>query len=177
MLGLLSVGWMYLRRRTGLVFAIIGIAVALALVLSLPRMGDIDTQEGSARTRLDHWSYGLQLFKTHPIMGVGVGNFADIGNYTHTAHNSLVLVMAETGFVGTFFWISMLLCFFMHLRAIRGEEPGAALVRTVQLCPGIGNGRLADLRLFPQSNLQATAVYTHGLGRGVVECDRKGKRS
>ena len=122
MLGLLSVGWMYLRRRTGLVFAIIGIAVALALVLSLPRMGDIDTQEGSARTRLDHWSYGLQLFKTHPIMGVGVGNFADIGNYTHTAHNSLVLVMAETGFVGTFFWISMLLCFFMHLRAIRGED-------------------------------------------------------
>lgn len=122
MLGLLSVGWMYLRRRTGIVFAVIGIAMAFALIVSLPRMGQIDTQESSARLRLDHWSYGLNLFKTHPIMGVGVGNFADIGNYTHTAHNALILVQAETGLVGTFFWISMLICTFLHLRDIRNED-------------------------------------------------------
>lgn len=124
MLGFLGVGWMYLRRRTGIVFAGIGIAVGLALILSLPRMGDIGTKESSARARLDHWSYGFQLFKGSPIMGVGVDNFIDAGNYTHTAHNSLVLAMAETGFVGTFLWVSMIFCAFKHLSDIRKDDRG-----------------------------------------------------
>ena len=54
---------------------------------------------------MEHWSYGLDLFKSHPIFGIGMDRFTE--NHTHTAHNSFILVMAECGFFGAFVWVTM----------------------------------------------------------------------
>ena len=61
--------------------------------------------EGGA-DRLELWSSGINLIKTHPFFGVGLGNFAD--EVGITAHNSVVVCAAEIGLVGFYAWVLLL---------------------------------------------------------------------
>jgi O-antigen ligase len=45
----------------------------------------------------------MHMFLSHPVLGVGVGNFTDYNQLT--AHNSFVLVLAETGLIGYTLWL------------------------------------------------------------------------
>jgi len=79
------------------------------------------TQDYSTAERLAHWIAGLQMYMTHPILGVGIGNYPDV--YSHyyitifvnslgQAHNYYINIAAETGTIGLlvylFFIASML---------------------------------------------------------------------
>ena len=105
LLGLAALGWYYLYRRTGPTVSVAGLIFIMFLLVAIPRMGNVNPGEGSARSRLDHWSYGLSLFRSSPIFGVGMHMFTE--GYSHTAHNSLVLVLAELGILGTFAWLGL----------------------------------------------------------------------
>jgi O-antigen ligase len=64
---------------------------------------EISAQSGSDRTAL--WSSGLQMLKSHPLFGVGLGSFADsCDGCGHTAHNSVMVCAAELGLFGLYFW-------------------------------------------------------------------------
>ena len=65
--------------------------------------------EGSSESRWNYIVSGFRMFKTHPLMGVGVNNyprfyeqysqlFLETGN--HTAHSTWMLLLAETGPIG-----------------------------------------------------------------------------
>ena len=62
--------------------------------------------DASAETRLDAWSAGLLMLKGSPIWGVGSNLYLD--HHPHVAHNSFVQCFAETGLVGYFIWLSLL---------------------------------------------------------------------
>jgi O-antigen ligase len=48
--------------------------------------------------RIDCWHEGLAIWREHPLIGVGLGQF---GQYHYkTAHNSYLLALAELGFIG-----------------------------------------------------------------------------
>jgi O-antigen ligase len=97
------------RRRIGTMPAVVlGIALfAASMALHFTGGREISTEAGEDRTAL--WGDGLQILKTHPIFGVGLGGFPDFcGGCGVTAHNSLVVCAAETGSFGLFFW-----CFFL----------------------------------------------------------------
>ena len=70
------------------------------------------------------------MFKSAPLFGVGFGKFADIADLT--AHNSFVLCLAELGFVGSTFWVALLVTTMMGLNGIikarekRQTEPACA---------------------------------------------------
>ncbi|KIX13278.1 O-antigen ligase family protein [Dethiosulfatarculus sandiegensis] len=121
-LALASVFWFYFYRRTGLVIAIAALALFASLVVSIPRIGQINTQDSSSRGRLEHWSVGLQLLKENPVFGVGAFRFTDF--HHHTAHNSLVLVLAELGLFGGFIWIAMFYSAFREI-ALTKNLPNA----------------------------------------------------
>src|SRR5690606_28785740 len=90
--------WVW-RRRGAFAAMILGVA-ALGAIMALPsRMGDLDAGESSAAGRVDAWFSGLEMFVANPLLGIGPGNFAD-NNANLTAHNSFVLVLGETGFIG-----------------------------------------------------------------------------
>ncbi|MGA3160848.1 MAG: O-antigen ligase family protein [Terracidiphilus sp.] len=97
------------RRRIGTLPALL-IAVgvfAAAMALNFTGGRDISVDAGTDRTAL--WSSGLQMLKSHPFFGVGMGSFIDnCGDCGHTAHNSLVVCAAELGLVGLFFWAMFL---------------------------------------------------------------------
>ncbi|MFH1060818.1 MAG: O-antigen ligase family protein [Pseudomonadota bacterium] len=115
-LGLVGVVWVYFRKRIGMVAGIFAMLMVLSFLMVLPRMGEINTQEASARSRLEHWSNGLGLFRSNPLFGVGMLSFEKYDD--QTAHNSLVLILAETGFVGTMLWIAMFYVCFRDMKRL-----------------------------------------------------------
>ncbi len=119
MLGVLAVAGIYVWHRRGLLTASVLGAVGLALLkLVSMRMQQLDAEESSAFGRVDAWYEGLQMLRTHPLLGVGVGNFTDYN--VLTAHNSFVLVLAETGVLGYSLWLAFIgYGFWMMLTVMR----------------------------------------------------------
>lgn len=109
--------WLWLRR--GIVTAVVVAGGGLALMQMLPsRLQELDASEESAAGRVDAWYQGLQMFQSKPVFGVGAHNFTEF-NYL-TAHNSFVLVLAETGFIGYTIWLAFVgYCFWMMFTLCR----------------------------------------------------------
>lgn len=80
------------------------------------------TQDDGDRVGL--WGQAMSTFRTHPVLGVGVGNFAEFSDTSLTAHNSYVLCMAETGFFGYFCWLTVIIANWIRLkRTIQPVDP------------------------------------------------------
>lgn len=77
----------------------------------------------SAQGRIDAWYAAKVMIKSHPLFGVGKGNF--IEHYELMAHNSLLLVAAETGLIGAFFWVMLIVLAFKSLNRIENMKLGA----------------------------------------------------
>jgi hypothetical protein len=108
-LAMMAVVLVAARRRIGTVPALVlagGLFVA-ASALQVAGGREISTSSGSDRTSL--WGEGMQMVKTHPLFGVGYGHFGDNSDVGLTAHNSIVVCVAELGFVGLYFWTLFLL--------------------------------------------------------------------
>jgi putative inorganic carbon (hco3(-)) transporter len=124
MLGVLTVIGAYIWYRRGVVVAGVLGAVGLTVMKMLSsRMQELDAGEESASGRVDAWYEGLQMFKSHPLFGVGPGNFTDYNPLT--AHNSFVLVLAETGFVGYVLWLALIGYTFWMVAAVLRAKPDA----------------------------------------------------
>ncbi len=123
MLGLLAMVAFYAIQRFGWVRSlIVGPLLLIPLLLLAPsRVSEISADEDSAAGRIDAWYEGFDMFKTHPLFGVGKGLFTE--HHPLTAHNSFVLAIAELGTVGYFFWLSILIVSGLMLARILGAEP------------------------------------------------------
>ncbi len=110
------VGIYYLIIKGGaklIVFSLIAAPLAATILASL---GGISGSGDSANGRLDAWYVGIQMLLSHPLFGIGMGNFIEVHNLV--AHNSYIHISAELGFVGYTLWggvliLSMLASFFL----------------------------------------------------------------
>jgi O-antigen ligase len=78
-------------------FALVGASLKI-------RSETIGGGDQSSLDRIDGWQLGMELFQSNPLFGVGYNHYIDF--YFLTAHNSLVLVLAETGALGYVLWVS-----------------------------------------------------------------------
>jgi hypothetical protein len=109
LLALTAVAVVAARRRIGTIPSLL-VAGALfvgASVTNFTGGREISANAGSDRTGL--WGQGLEMLKSHPIFGVGFGNFRDYCGCGHTAHNSILVSAGELGMFGLFFWCLFLL--------------------------------------------------------------------
>lgn len=115
----------HLWRRRGLMVAGIVGTVGLAGLMLLPsRLSQLDVEEASAYGRVDAWYEGLQMFAANPVFGVGANQFSDY--HFLTAHNSFVLVLAETGIIGFTVWLAFLAyCYRMIFAILRAPVAAA----------------------------------------------------
>jgi hypothetical protein len=102
LLALLAMAVVAGRRRIGTVPALMVAAGLFVAAMTLDFTGgrDISAESGSDRTAL--WSGSMQLLKSHPLFGVGIGNLPDY--LGQTAHNSVMVCAAELGLFGLYFW-------------------------------------------------------------------------
>jgi hypothetical protein len=93
---ILAVLGVYFVKRFGLRGLLAGGLFGLPLLLLGGRQGS--EAEVSTNERLECWYEALGLFREHPLLGVGFGQF---GEYHYlTAHNSFMLTLAELGAPG-----------------------------------------------------------------------------
>ncbi len=131
------------RRRMILTAAVLGTVIVCAAAIGLSpdlrhrltaMRGELG---GSARVRAEYWSAGLSMWTSHPILGVGPGNFQNhymqhksvAAEDVKTAHNDYVQILAECGpfalLAYAAFWL-LLLRPSVPLRGffqLRGREP------------------------------------------------------
>jgi putative inorganic carbon (hco3(-)) transporter len=77
---------------------------------------EISAKEDSAGQRIDAWFEGLMMLKSHPLFGVGYGQFVE--HHDLTAHNSFVLGFAELGFFGYTAWIALIVMAFLGIQQV-----------------------------------------------------------
>lgn len=89
------------RKKVGIVPSmIVGALIFVGLTLS-GFSGGRDV--GAGDDRMEAWSMGLTLIRSHPVFGVGYKRFTEY--YEITAHNTIIVCAAEVGLVGLFFWM------------------------------------------------------------------------
>ncbi len=129
--GMLAVGILASRRKLGTIPSLIGAAVAFAASMAIGWTGGREISVEAGSDRLEAWSTGLQLIRSHPVFGVGFQRF---GEYFYiTAHNSVVVCAAELGLFGLFFWVLFLLTSLRDLRV--AQKAGLATPDSIQDAP------------------------------------------
>lgn len=103
LLALTAVIALAVYRKFGLIPALVMAGSTFALAMALSWSGGRDVSVEAGEDRLDAWSTGLTLIKSHPIFGVGYRRFTEFNEIT--AHNTIVVCAAELGFVGFYFWV------------------------------------------------------------------------
>jgi len=110
--------WPVLFRRIGLALLLAGFLLVVLFVALRPLP---EAVRGSVDVRLGYWQGALQLIKTHPLFGVGPGNFRDAYTQVKTPeasevqhpHNGYLEIAAETGLPAlalvVVFWLLVLI--------------------------------------------------------------------
>jgi putative inorganic carbon (HCO3(-)) transporter len=96
-------------KRWGLLrgIAVAAVFVVAGLFLAPSRMADMDPYGVSAGGRIDAWTTGLTLLKSHPVFGIGYDSF-EMYNGGMAAHSATIECLAELGLVGYFVWLTLL---------------------------------------------------------------------
>jgi hypothetical protein len=83
-------------------------AVAVTLPVALLSWREGDAADSSSAERAEILNEGLLMLKAHPILGVGIGQFASENPLNMAAHNSYLLVSTETGVLGYVLWCGLI---------------------------------------------------------------------
>ncbi len=123
LLALVAMLGVYVWRTRGMFLAgLLGVGALSGLMMLPSRMQEMDVSEESAMGRVESWYEGIQMFTGSPLFGIGAGGYSDL--HELTAHNSFVLVLAETGIIGFTVWLAIVgYCFRMVLAIVnRGDD-------------------------------------------------------
>lgn len=90
-----------------------------------PSKSDVHTEE----TRLITWQAGIEMFKAHPLTGVGLGNFKKLAIFYETgpkaiyiAHNTYIGLVAELGFAGPILFLIIVVAAIVSLDRARRQS-------------------------------------------------------
>lgn len=193
--GLLGIGvggvWHVAANRRHLAFVLAGGIVALLAVFLFVRTNQREFSEGlyakrkvsvgNVESRLVAWNAALDLAASHPLMGVGPGNFQHYyaeaidrppleGSLT-VVHNAYLDVAAELGVIAMLLFVWYLVLSFRRLSesvaARRGPQGLAAAVRTSLVVAAVGALTLSEQYYAPFWLLGALATAIWHEGRTV----------
>jgi O-antigen ligase len=160
LLALMAVAIVASRRRVGTLPSLLLAGVGFVAASALHFTGGRDISESAGADRISLWSQGLQVFKAHPLFGVGFGRLPEYTDVHLTAHNSIVLCAAELGLFGLYFW-----CLFLF-PTMRDALEVASPEKVTE-----GEPIVLEEELFPQATRKVEALdksEVNRLGRLLV---------
>jgi putative inorganic carbon (HCO3(-)) transporter len=110
---------------TGIILCVFSIPIAARL---------IQDDKGSAYGRVPLMKLAFNMIQEHPFIGVGANNFGIVlqqylsselrGQWLHLVHNQYLLIFAETGVVGIFFFL-LIMALVVHtcIQCIMAKDP------------------------------------------------------
>jgi O-Antigen ligase len=108
------------RKRIGTPASVVLTTLLILGMLALDFTGGRAISAVEGADRLESWATGLEMFKSAPLFGIGFGGYTDYNEIT--AHNSLVLCLAELGLVGATLWVALLVTTMTGLNKIIGQQ-------------------------------------------------------
>ena len=85
-----------------------------------------DITQGTLTHRTVIWNAGLEVFRDHPIAGIGSGAYGTAivraVDIPFVAHNSFLSVLVETGVIGETLWMGLIACLFLLASQARYDE-------------------------------------------------------
>lgn len=100
-----------------------------------------EVYDTSLMIRLQRWQVGWNLFLENPLTGVGIGNVRKTSGAFNT-DNHYVGVLAETGIIGSFGWILLILAI---LKSIRNTSRSITNSEQRMILSGISGGLIVFL--------------------------------
>ena len=147
--------------KTAPLLAVMAI-VPMALYFGIHRE-EADLQ-GSSSMRFAYAEAGIRMVIHHPVFGVGLGNYPWLfERYTdnfgewgeRTAHSSWVLALAETGFMGFFFFVALYISVLRRAWRVRKDMPELFLA---MITYGVAMSFLSHTYLIPPYLLYALVL-------------------
>ena len=146
------------RRKIGVVPAVVIGAVVFVGLTVLGFSGG--RAIGASEDRLEAWSIGIMLIRSHPIFGVGFQKFSEFNEIT--AHNTFVVCAAELGLVGAFCWVLLTLVTVRNVFVTATDPEQEARDRQKKL--DAANSRQPFLQGIPSLTDAALAPATASVG-------------
>jgi O-antigen ligase len=108
------------QKKFGTLALVVVVASGMAIIpaASWDRIGSIQSEisEGTLTKRTYIWAAGMDVFREHPLIGVGAGAFgASVYSkldVPYVAHNSYLSVLVEMGVVGELLFVALLAALF-----------------------------------------------------------------
>ena len=160
-LGLVAAGlWMLLKRKRRIQTIIILLVAGTVIYMLLPdKMIEeymVAGEDATSLTRLMLWSWGMEVFRDNPVLGVGYYNWIDycyfihpegIGHLPHclVAHSAYVTAAAETGVLGFALYVLMALFMLVENARTRSNAHRCDNRFLVYISHGLDGGLIAYL--------------------------------
>lgn len=102
---------------------------------------DINRKLGSDRHRLSNISTALDMWKEHPVFGIGLGTFYEtqknrpvvegvVYNNPSVLHNTGIWILTETGIIGVILFASFFVCVAVRFFRLSRDDPGGVFPAT-----------------------------------------------
>jgi len=157
----------FLAERKKLLI-LIGFVLALLIlfVFAQPVLGRFlsafSFSENSSLNRLQIWQDSWQVFLSHPILGVGLGNYSrEIDPLTSyrspiTSHNLYLDILSESGLFGLAVWLFLILgTLYQLLKTVKKT----VTIKTDNIFPALGIGLIGSLCYFIVHSFFETSVF------------------
>lgn len=178
MVALLAVVLFASRKKIGTVPAVVIAGLLFVAASAVGWSGGRDVTMEAGEGRMEAWAEGINLLKTHPLFGVGMGRFTEF--FYITAHNTVVVCAAEVGIFGLFWWATFLFATVRdsYVTATAGDSSKAKANEEAEALPYEMNygrsvpGPVPSLRLqpagHPTDSMVQDAVPKGDKSQGVV---------
>ncbi len=93
----------FLNRKIWPLFALLIIMLSVIIAMRVRSPQYFTKPSFSVEKRLTYWKETANIIRSHPFLGVGVGNFHL--KESRTSHNSYLQIWAETGILGIVCWL------------------------------------------------------------------------
>jgi O-antigen ligase len=121
LIGLAILVFFLLEKRFGKIISLVVAGGLLRLLFFVgaagPRSISISRSDPATVGRIEVTQTAFDMFRTSPVFGVGFHQFI-VHNPSLTAHNSLLLCLAELGIFGTLCWLGLIVFSLLNLNRI-----------------------------------------------------------
>ncbi len=144
--------WLYFWIDSKLVRRIAAAVGIVVILLALGAQAGGYRDDKSSMDRIEAWAAGMDMLKSHPLIGVGKGQFGEY--HKRDSHSSFVRCAAELGLMGLYAWLGAVYCSVISLLRLRkGQGPpewkayvaGFGVYIPGYLCASVFSSRTYDI--------------------------------